>query len=161
MNLIKFQEKLEQLNLQQRQAVENTEGAVMVIAGPGSGKTQILSMRVANILVHNDINPSNILCLTFTNAATKNMQKRLSDIIGPTAYDVNICTFHGFGSGIINQYQAKFFDRFGLDARQAEPVVQQQIFEQIMNDLPIGNPLGSKNPDGSWNFLREIGRAHV
>lgn len=156
MNLVKFNEKLEQLNPEQRQAVENTEGAVMVIAGPGSGKTQILSMRVANILLQNDVNPSNILCLTFTNAATKNMQKRLSDIIGPTAYDVNICTFHGFGSGIINQYQAKFFDRFGLDARQAEPVIQQQVFEEIMNDLPIGNVLGSKNPDGSWNFLRDI-----
>jgi superfamily I DNA/RNA helicase len=156
MNLIKFEAKLEQLNPEQRQAVENTEGAVMVIAGPGSGKTQILSMRVANILLQNDVNPSNILCLTFTNAATKNMQKRLSDVIGPTAYDVNICTFHGFGSGIINQYQAKFFDRFGLDARQAEPVTQQQVFEEIMNNLPIGNPVGSKNPDGSWNFLRDI-----
>jgi superfamily I DNA/RNA helicase len=156
MNLIKFQEKLEQLNPEQRQAVENTEGAVMVIAGPGSGKTQILSMRVANILLQNDINPSNILCLTFTNAATKNMQKRLSDIIGPTAYDVNICTFHGFGAGVINQYQAKFFDRFGLDARQAEPVIQQQVFEGIMSNLPLGNPLGSKNPDGSWNFLKDI-----
>ena len=156
MNLVKFQDNLDKLNPEQRQAVENTEGAVMVIAGPGSGKTQILSMRVANILINNDVNPSNILCLTFTNAATKNMQKRLSDIIGPTAYDVNICTFHGFGSTIINQYQSKFFDRFGLDARQAEPVTQQQIFEEIMNSLPIGNALGSKNPDGSWNFLRDI-----
>jgi superfamily I DNA/RNA helicase len=156
MNLLKFNEKLEQLNPEQRQAVENTEGALMVIAGPGSGKTQILSMRVANILIQNDVNPSNILCLTFTNAATKNMQQRLSKIIGPTAYDVNICTFHGFGSALINQYQSKFFDRFGLDARQAEPVMQQQVFEEIMNNLPIGNPLGSKNPDGSWNFLRDI-----
>lgn len=156
MNLLKFQEKLEQLNTEQLQAVENTEGAVMVIAGPGSGKTQILSMRVANILLQNDVNPSNILCLTFTNAATKNMQKRLSDIIGSTAYDVNICTFHGFGSGIINQYQAKFFDRFGLDARQSEPVMQQQVFEEIMSKLELGNSLGSKNPDGSWNFLKNV-----
>ncbi len=156
MNLLKFNQNLDKLNLQQRQAVENTEGAVMVIAGPGAGKTQILSMRVANILINNDINPGNILCLTFTNAATKNMQKRLSDIIGPTSYDVNICTFHGFGSTIINQYQSKFFDRFGLDAKQAEPVTQQQIFEEIMSGLPIGNAIGSKNPDGSWNFLRDI-----
>jgi DNA helicase II / ATP-dependent DNA helicase PcrA len=156
MNLLKFNEKLDQLNPEQRQAVENTEGAVMVIAGPGSGKTQILSMRIASILLNNDVNPNNILCLTFTNAAAKNMQQRLAKIIGPTAYDVNICTFHSFGSMIINKHQSKFFEQFGLDAKQSEPITQQKVFEEIMNELPVGNPLASKNPDGAWNFLRDI-----
>jgi DNA helicase II / ATP-dependent DNA helicase PcrA len=156
MNSSTFQDKYKQLNSEQKQAVDTTEGALMVIAGPGSGKTQILSMRIANILLNNDVNPNNILCLTFTNAAAKNMQDRLAKIIGPTAYDVNICTFHSFGSMIINKHQSKFFEQFGLDAKQAEPIVQQKVFEEIMNELPVGNTLASKNPDGAWNFLRDI-----
>jgi DNA helicase II / ATP-dependent DNA helicase PcrA len=156
MNASIFLDKYKQLNPEQKQAVDTTEGALMVVAGPGSGKTQILSMRIANILLNNDVNPNNILCLTFTNAAAKNMQERLCKIIGPTAYDVNICTFHSFGSMLINKNQSKFFEQFGLDAKQAEPVVQQKVFEEIMNQLPVGNSLASKNPEGSWNFLKDI-----
>jgi DNA helicase II / ATP-dependent DNA helicase PcrA len=156
MNASVFHGNYQKLNDEQRQAVDCTEGALMVLAGPGSGKTQILSMRIANILLNNDVNPSNILCLTFTNAAAKNMQERLSKIIGPTAYDVNICTFHSFGSMLINKNQSKFFEQFGLDAKQAEPISQQKVFEEIMNQLPVGNSLASKNPEGSWNFLKDI-----
>ena len=83
------------LNPEQQKAVTTIEGPVRVVAGPGTGKTQILAMRVANILDSgHDIAPHNILCLTFTDAATIAMRKRLVEIIGPEAHKVHIFTFH-------------------------------------------------------------------
>lgn len=63
----KFEAEYKKLNKAQQEAVDAVDGPVMVIAGPGTGKTQLLSMRVANILRKTDADPSNILCLTFTN----------------------------------------------------------------------------------------------
>ena len=99
-----FNKKLDELNTEQRLAVDHINGPVMVVAGPGTGKTQLLAMRVANILYQTDTLPSNILCLTFTEAAATNMVERLASIIGPDAYNVEINTFHGFGSSIIGRY---------------------------------------------------------
>ena len=97
-----FEDEYERLNEAQRQAVDTTEGPVLVIAGPGTGKTQLLSMRVANILRKSDVSPGNVLCLTFTDNAARNMRDRLSTIIGQSAYHVAIHTFHSFGADIIN-----------------------------------------------------------
>src|ERR1700744_3141281 len=97
----KFENEYKRLNTAQKQAVDTTEGPVLVIAGPGTGKTQLLSMRVANILAKNDVAPSNILCLTFTDTAARNMRERLIGIIGQPAYHVAIHTFHSFGSDTI------------------------------------------------------------
>ena len=77
----------------------------MVVAGPGTGKTQLLAMRVANILRQTDVLPSNILCLTFTEAAATNMVERLSTIIGADAYKVEINTFQ-----ILVNYQNIVFE---------------------------------------------------
>ena len=77
-----FQQEHNRLNAEQRQAVDTIEGPVMVIAGPGTGKTQILTLRIANILLKTQINASNILALTFTQAAATNMRERLLKIIG-------------------------------------------------------------------------------
>ena len=97
-----------QLNERQRQAVDTTEGPVMVIAGPGTGKTQILTLRIAHILVKTQVNPENILALTFTENAAAEMRERLSELIGPDAFRVNINTFHGFCNELIQ----KHFDVF-------------------------------------------------
>ena len=88
----------------------------MVVAGPGTGKTQLLAMRVANILRMTDVLPSNILCLTFTEAAATNMVERLSTIIGADAYKVDINTFHGFGTSVINRYSEFFYNGANLSA---------------------------------------------
>src|SRR3989344_5133357 len=72
-----FTEEYGKLNAAQKQAVDTTEGPVMVIAGPGTGKTQGLALRVANILRKTQMRPSNILCLTFSNAGAKAMRERL------------------------------------------------------------------------------------
>src|SRR5687767_15691968 len=92
----KFQIEYEKLNKEQRQAVDTIEGPVMVIAGPGTGKTQILAARIGKILLATDVLPSNILCLTYTDAGSVAMRRRLLQFIGPDAYKVNINTFHSF-----------------------------------------------------------------
>lgn len=103
-----YQKEYAKLNTEQKEAVDSIEGPVMVIAGPGTGKTQILAMRIANILQKTQTNPSNILCLTFTNSAVQAMKKRLLSIIGPTSYQVHVTTFHAFCNEVISLYPEKF-----------------------------------------------------
>src|SRR5687767_15789879 len=78
----KFAEEYEKLNEKQREAVDRIEGPVMVIAGPGTGKTQILAARIGKILLETDTDPRNILCLTYTDAGAITMRKRLLEFIG-------------------------------------------------------------------------------
>src|SRR4051794_33788657 len=105
-----FAAAYKQLNPEQKKAVDTIDGPVLVVAGPGTGKTQLLSLRVANIIKQTDTSPSNILCLTFTDNAARNMRERLQSIIGQAAYHVAIHTFHSFGSEIINQFPDYFVD---------------------------------------------------
>ncbi len=100
----KFQEEYQKLNTSQKEAVETLEGPVMVIAGPGTGKTQVLALRIANILRETDTPADGILCLTFTNSGVKAMRERLSSLIGPAASRVNILTFHSFASSLIEEF---------------------------------------------------------
>src|ERR1700750_1529281 len=110
----KFIEEYQRLNEQQRKAVDTIEGTVRVIAGPGTGKTQILASRIGKILLETDAYPQNILCLTYTDAGAVAMRRRLSDFIGPDAYKVNIFTFHAFCNEVI-QDNLSFFERKSLD----------------------------------------------
>ena len=96
------------LNDAQKKAAEHIYGPLLVLAGPGTGKTQLLSSRIANILTKTDASPQNILCLTFTENAAQNMRDRLTSIIGADAYDVHIATYHSFGSDIIRTYPQYF-----------------------------------------------------
>src|SRR3989339_480958 len=105
-----FQIAYQNLNPAQKQAVNLIEGSVMVIAGPGTGKTQVLALRVANILEKTHVNPSNILALTFTESGAMAMKKRLAEIIGHSAYFVPIYTFHAFCNQIIKEYPEKFIE---------------------------------------------------
>ncbi|MDO4219937.1 MAG: ATP-dependent DNA helicase [Candidatus Saccharibacteria bacterium] len=102
---MEFEKAYQNLNEQQRAAVDHIDGPLLVIAGPGTGKTQLLSVRVANILQQTDVSPENILCLTFTETGASNMRKRLSDFIGPEAYKVQIQTYHAFGSYILQEHR--------------------------------------------------------
>src|ERR1044071_7653181 len=103
-----FTTRYRSLNAAQKKAVDTIDGPVMVIAGPGTGKTELLSMRTANILRSTDVLPENNLCLTFTESGASAMRQRLTQIIGTSAYKVAIHTFHSFGSEIINQ-NGQFF----------------------------------------------------
>jgi DNA helicase-2/ATP-dependent DNA helicase PcrA len=108
----RFAHAYEQLNRAQKQAVDTIEGPVMVVAGPGTGKTQILALRIANILIKTDTSADSVLCLTFTNAGVSAMRERLLRYIGPEATKVRIATFHGFGMQLLEKY----FVSLGLPA---------------------------------------------
>ena len=119
------------LNSQQQLAVDTIEGPVMVIAGPGTGKTEIIAQRIANILKTTDTNPDSILALTFTESGAKAMKQRLIATIGETAYYVNILTFHAFCSSVIQEFP----DRFAIST-PTEPLAdleRVEIFQQILN----------------------------
>ncbi len=140
-----FGKEYKRLNDAQKQAVDNIDGPMLVVAGPGTGKTQLLSMRVANIIKQTDISPSNILCLTFTDNAARNMRERLEGIIGQAAYHINIHTFHSFGSDIISQYPDYFTKRQLI--QQIDELGQYELLKNIFEDLPHGNPLSVKVGD--------------
>lgn len=111
----RFEEEYKKLNPQQKEAVDTVEGPVMVIAGPGTGKTQVLTLRIANILKLTDTRPENILALTFTDNAAANMRQRLSEFIGTEAFKIKICTFHSFCNDVISNYPEKFNFKSELD----------------------------------------------
>lgn len=103
-----FTSNYAKLNPAQKQAVDALAGPVMVVAGPGTGKTHILTLRIANILAKTDTPPDGILALTFTEAGVDAMKARLLKLIGPTAYKVNIYTFHGFCNDVIHSHPEYF-----------------------------------------------------
>ncbi len=124
------------LNANQKRAVEYLDGPLLVLAGPGTGKTQLLSEKVAYILKSTDTNPENILCLTFTETGASNMRERLKTIIGTDAMKVNIGTYHAFGTDILAQYRnySEDYDR-QLDSAIDE-VTQFKIVKSIQDALP-------------------------
>lgn len=144
-----FGDVYKRLNNEQKRAVDTIDGPLLVLAGPGTGKTQLLSARVANILKTTDTNPQSILCLTFTEAAALNMRERLISMIGDAAYDVHINTYHSFASDIITSYP-EYFEVINLetgeDSRMEHPIDelrQLEIIKDIIDKLPYTDPLRS------------------
>ena len=148
-----FQTRYAKLNANQRQAVDYIHGSLLVIAGPGTGKTELLSMRTAQILRQTDTLPDSILCLTFTESGAANMRQRLRQIIGEDAYKIAIHTFHSFGTEIINQHREYFFH--GADSQPADELTQHQIVTGILEGLDWRNPLSVKN-NGEFVYTSEL-----
>ena len=148
-----FQTRYAKLNANQRQAVDYIHGLLLVIAGPGTGKTELLSMRTAQILRQTDTLPDSILCLTFTESGAANMRQRLRQIIGEDAYKIAIHTFHSFGTEIINQHREYFFH--GADSQPADELTQHQIVTGILEGLDWRNPLSVKN-NGEFVYTNEL-----
>lgn len=134
----KFFEEYNKLNEQQRKAVDTIEGPVMVIAGPGTGKTQILASRIGKILLSTDASPDNILCLTYTDAGVVAMRKRLLQFIGPDAYKVNIYTFHAFCNDVI-QENLSLFEKTAMDP--ISELEKIQLFKELIDSFPKNHPL--------------------
>ncbi|MDE1191146.1 MAG: ATP-dependent DNA helicase [Arachidicoccus sp.] len=134
----KFQEAYNALNDEQKSAVDTIDGPVMVIAGPGTGKTQILSARIGNILLKTDTLPENILCLTYTDSGVVAMRKRLKSFIAADAYKVNIYTFHAFCNDII-QDNLSYFEKTSLDP--ISDLESIELFKELIDGLEKGNPL--------------------
>lgn len=148
-----FETRYKKLNAAQREAVDTIDGPLMVIAGPGTGKTELLSMRTANILKQTDTLPENILCLTFTDSGANAMRERLREIIGPDAYKVAIHTFHSFGSEIIGHYPQYFYQ--GADFRPADELSTYELLREIFDGLDHTNPLASKL-NGEYTYLPDV-----
>src|SRR5436190_11425664 len=136
--LEKFYEEYNDLNEQQKLAVDAIEGPVMVIAGPGTGKTQILSARIGKILLETDARPENILCLTYTDAGVVAMRKRLLGFIGPDAYKVNLYTFHAFCNDVI-QENLSLFEKTALDP--ISDLERIDLFKKLIDSFPKNHPL--------------------
>lgn len=146
-----FTDLYNQLNDEQKLAVDTIEGPVMVIAGAGTGKTQVLTLRIANILQKTQMNPTNILALTFTDNAAQNMRRRLVSIIGPAAYSVGIYTFHGFANLIISEFPYKF--QFAKTLQQIDEIQQIEIIEKLLDSLPLEE---LRPPRAPHHYLPEI-----
>ncbi|MFN0035461.1 MAG: ATP-dependent helicase [Saprospiraceae bacterium] len=150
-----FRAFLDTLNPAQREAVEQVEGPVLVIAGPGTGKTHLLTARIGNILLRTDARPQNVLCLTFTDAGATAMRRRLLQRIGPEAQRVPIFTFHAFCNRIIQENA----EQFGKGS--PEPVTELErieIVRGLLAKLPPEHPLrvGKKDVFQYEAHLRDL-----
>ncbi|MEK7588402.1 MAG: ATP-dependent DNA helicase [Patescibacteria group bacterium] len=134
-----FDIQYKKLNLAQKDAVDSTEGPVMVVAGPGTGKTQILALRIGNILNKTDNKADSILCLTFTNSGVKAMKERLRAYIGSEAGKVHVSTFHSFGMNIVEKY----FSVLGLDEM---PKLMDEKDSIAISDSIL--------QDNTWEYLK-------
>ena len=92
-----------ELNDAQKKAVDTVRGPLLVIAGPGTGKTQLLSVRAASIISKEKVPADSILVLTYTNSAARSMKERLAEVMGVEGYDVEVDTFHSFANSVIQQ----------------------------------------------------------
>ncbi len=146
-----FKGMYRKLNPEQKLAVDTIEGPVMVVAGPGTGKTQILTLRISNILEKTDTPPDAILALTFTESAAFAMRKRLVDSIGSPAYRIHIHTFHGFCNNIIERYPESFPRIIG--AKSLTDVDHILLLEDIIKSEPLEllRPFGD-----TFYYLRSI-----
>jgi DNA helicase-2/ATP-dependent DNA helicase PcrA len=133
-----FTDEYNKLNPAQKKAVETTEGPVLVVAGPGTGKTQILAARIGNILDKGLAFAENILCLTYTDAGVTAMRKRLIKFIGAEAYKVNIHTFHSFCNKVIQDNP----DTFGFGEMESISDIEEiELLEKLIDSFAKNHPL--------------------
>ncbi len=139
MKNIAFEDAYKNLNKAQKEAVDTIDGPVMVVAGPGTGKTQILALRIANILLKTDTGPSGILCLTFTNSGVLAMRERLRTYIGQAVNEVKVSTFHSFAQKLVE----KHFEL--LDFETMPELLDEQAVITLYDDILESN---------EWQYLR-------
>lgn len=151
-----FDKEYKRLNIEQKIAVDTIEGPVMVNAGPGTGKTQILTLRIGNILKNTDVGPENILALTFTNSGVYAMRDRLRSYIGDPAYRVNIFTFHAFAEHIIKTFNI-YFPQFEY-AKVVDDLQKVKYIEEIIDTHSFEYLIGTHD---EYQKVKDITRAIV
>ena len=134
-----MQNLLEGLNDKQYEAVINTEGPCLVIAGAGSGKTKVLTHKIAYLIHEKDVKPWNILAITFTNKAANEMKERVADLVGEGAQDIWMGTFHSICVRILR----KFIDRIGFDHSFVifDTSDQRTLIKECLKDLQIDDKM--------------------
>jgi len=123
------------LNKEQREAVMHIDGPMLVLAGAGSGKTRVLTNRIA-YLIENGVEPFNILAITFTNKAAKEMKERVSKLIGAQASSIQISTFHSLGLRLLKENYSKLGYKSNfviLDSDDTLTVVKKIMKEMNLN----------------------------
>lgn len=137
---------LSQLNENQKQAVTTTKGPLLILAGAGSGKTRVLTTKIAYLIQEKNISPYNILAITFTNKAANEMLTRVNNMVGSVANNMQISTFHSFGLKIVREnikslgYDSNFTI---LDADDSLSVVKR-VLKNMNLDVKIYNPKAFK-----------------
>ncbi|MBP3765878.1 MAG: UvrD-helicase domain-containing protein [Bacilli bacterium] len=138
---------LENLNDKQLEAVKITEGPLLVLAGAGSGKTKVLTTRIAYLIKEKNVDPYNILAITFTNKAAKEMKERIINLIGSIGYSMQISTFHSFGLSIIkdNYELLGYKPNFTILDSDDTLTLIKKILKDMNIDPKIYNPKAIKN----------------
>lgn len=147
-----YKQEYQKLNEQQKKAVDTVEGPVMVIAGPGTGKTQILSRRVANILTNYHTNPEEIVCLTYTEAGASEMLDRLEGLIGEEGRNVRVSTIHSFCSELILENS----DLFGEEPKVITAAAKYEILKDIIDEHVTEESPFYKNSGERYSFKEQL-----
>lgn len=134
-----MQELLEGLNNKQYEAVTNTEGPCLVIAGAGSGKTKVLTHKIAYLIEEKNVKPWSILAITFTNKAAKEMRDRVEKLIGDATNDMWLGTFHAICVRILRKY----IDRIGFESSFIifDTADQQALVKQCIKELNLDDKM--------------------
>lgn len=126
---------IQQLNEKQREAVLTTEGPLLISAGAGSGKTRVLTHRIAYLIEQNNVNPWNILAITFTNKAATEMRERVQKLVGPEADSIWVSTFHSMCARILRrEAEAAGYQKNFTIIDQGE---QQTLMKQVLKELNL------------------------
>lgn len=136
---------LDILNDKQKEAVLTTNGPLLVLAGAGSGKTKVLTTKVAYLILEKKVNPENILAITFTNKAAKEMKERVLYMVGMVGHKIQMSTFHSFGLSIIK----KHYDKLGLEK-------DFTILDSDDTNILVKNILKDMNIDENYKAIRNI-----
>ena len=138
---------LEYLNDRQKEAVLYGDGPLLILAGAGSGKTSVLTKRVAYLIKERNVSPKNIVAITFTNKAAKEMKERIIKEVGKEGYDIQISTFHSFGLRIIKENYEKlgYEKNFTIIDSDDSLTVVKKIIKDIGYDPKIYNPRAIRN----------------
>jgi DNA helicase-2/ATP-dependent DNA helicase PcrA len=140
------------LNSEQKQAVDTIFGPVMVVAGPGTGKTQILALRIAKILLESTgTKPDEIVAITFTDSAVTTLRKRLVSLIGVSAYRVRMHTFHSFAKTILDK-QPEHFHRI-VSGTLLQDAAKAQLLEEVFDECSLELLATPANP---YRALKEV-----
>ena len=150
--------KIDDLNKEQQKAVLSCSGPLLILAGAGSGKTRVLTTKVAYLIENLGVNPYNILAITFTNKAAKEMSERLLSMIGEISKKAQVSTFHSFGLKILREnysylgYNSNFTI---IDSDDTLTIIKRILKEENL-DSKIYNPSAIKNKiSGCKNELVE------
>ncbi len=136
---------LDTLNERQKEAVKITEGPLLVLAGAGSGKTKVLTTKVAYLILEKNISPKHILAITFTNKAAKEMKERILNMVGMIGYEIQISTFHSFGLSILK----KHYEKLGLSKNFT-------ILDSDDSNIVIKNILKDCNYDENYKAIKSV-----